>query len=101
MSVLAYVNHGRWVADCSRPGCAGAESLAPRQTGFHCSNCHQLDEVVWPADAADIWDVLQERPIPQTRNWYPAGHPLAVRFRLEHGQSVEDLRREHAENEVA
>lgn len=99
MTVLAYVNHGRWVADCSRPACAGAESLSPRQAGFHCSNCQQLDDVTWPPNAADIWDVLQERPVPQTRNWFPDGHPLALRAGCPTGQSVEALRTEQREHE--
>lgn len=99
MSVLAYVNHGRWVADCSRKGCAGAEALRARETAFHCSNCHQLDNVEWPSDAQEIWDVLQDRHVPQTRNWFPLGHPLALRSGCEHGQSVEELRQEQRDNE--
>lgn len=100
MSALAYVNHGRWVADCTRPYCSGAEALTPKQLAFHCSNCHQLDEITWPHNADEIFEVLAERPVPQTRNWYPLDHPLALKFKLPHGQSVEDLIWEEHEHET-
>ena len=75
----AYVNHGRWVADCEQPYCNGAESLEPRQALVHCSNCHWEGMVQWPPDADAIWEVLAVRPVPQTRNWFPSGHELALR----------------------
>lgn len=97
----AYVNHGRWVADCTRAHCANAEELAPRQGTFHCSNCLQVAEIEWPADADDIWAVLGLRPVPQTRNWFPAGHDLALRSGTPHGQSVADLQDENREYGVS
>jgi hypothetical protein len=93
----AYVNHGRWIADCCREHCASAEALLPGQPVFHCSNCLQVAEVDWPACAGEITSVLERRPVPQTRNWFPAGHELALRSGCPHGQSVADLEAENRE----
>jgi hypothetical protein len=87
----AYVNHGRWVAGCGRRDCAGAERLEPRQPRFHCANCHWEAPVQWPPDADGIWAALAARPVPQTRNWFPAGHELALRSGCPHGQTVAGL----------
>ncbi len=93
----AYVNHSKWIADCGRPYCNGAERLEPRQAQIHCANCHWEAPVQWPPDADAIWQVLQERPVPHTRNWFPSGHELALRSGCPHGQSVADLIAENAE----
>jgi hypothetical protein len=99
-SVRAYVNHGRWVADCCREFCNNAMKLKARQSGFHCANCG-LDAVIeWPADADEIWRALERRPVPQTRNWFPSEHLLAVRAGVEHGQTVADLLAENEEHGV-
>jgi hypothetical protein len=97
----AYVNHGRWIADCTRPHCANAEALQPKQTAFHCSNCLQVAEVDWPSCAEEITAALALRPVPQTRNWFPAGHELALRSGCPHGQSVAELEAESREHEVS
>ena len=97
----AYVNHGRWLADCTRLGCANAEALEPRQTVLHCSNCHQITGVSWPEDADEITRVLGVRPVPQTRNWAPANHRQAVDCRLADGQTVADLIVENNEKGVS
>lgn len=97
----AYVNHGRWISDCTRRHCGNAEALTPGQGAFHCSNCQQVAAVEWPADAAEIWGALSVRPVPQTRNWFPSGHELALRSGCPHGQTVADLEaetREHLES---
>lgn len=100
----ARVNHGRWIADCPRRHCANAVKLDPRQPVFHCAGeggCQMVAEVEWPADADGIWEVLLERPVPGTRNWYPDGHVEAVRLGIPHGQSVAELRTEHREHDEA
>lgn len=100
----ARVNHGRWIADCPRPYCANAMRLTPGQAAFHCAGeggCRMFAEIEWPAGADDIWQALIERPVPGTRNWYPAGHTEAVRLGLAHGQSPADLRAETAEHEIS
>jgi hypothetical protein len=110
----AYVYGGDWVADCprpgtepGRPGCGNVEFLhRPSRMGgprdiplefFMCSHCGMQAPIVWPDNQHAILAVLARRPVPKTRNWYPADHPVAVRFRLPHGQSVRDL---EAENEA-
>ncbi len=94
---LAYVNWGKWVADCYL-GCGYAVALAPNQTAFACETnlggCGQINPVEWPSDAQEIWDALQERPMPKTRNWFPENHSLAVRAGCPHGQTVKDLKEE-------
>lgn len=100
----ARVNHGRWIADCPRPYCANAVKLDPRQPLFHCAGeggCQMIADIEWPPDADDIWQVLLERPVPATRNWYPPDHDEAVRLSIPHGQSVADLRAEHREYDEA
>ncbi len=92
-----YQNHGRTVCDCPRPYCANAEKVEPRQATFHCSNCMQVAEIEWPSDFDEILEVLALRPVPQTRNWFPSGHELALRTGLPHGQTVADLVAENNE----
>lgn len=100
-SAQAYINHGRWVVDCVRPHCANAEKLTPRQQVVHCSNCLLVQQVTWPADPDGIWDALAVRPVPQTRNWAPAGHRQALTCGVPDGQSIADLLAETREHEVA
>jgi|SRR5688572_12525247 len=92
----AYVNHGRWVADCPTT-CGGAEELEAGQTMFACEECFQISPVDWPSDADEIWNALQERPFNRVRHWYPAQHDLAVRAGIPHGQTPEELRQEATE----
>lgn len=106
----AYVYGGDWVADCPRDGCGNVEHLyrpsrrgGPRdleQPFYACSYCGMEAEVSWPDDRYGILSVLARRPVPSTRNWYPADHPVAIRFSLPHGQSVRDLLGENEEHGV-
>lgn len=108
----AYVYSGEWIADCPRP-CGNAEHLfalsdprnprSPRlvpATGFHCSYCGHDAPVEWPVDFPEITGILQLRPVPHTRNWYPIGHEVAVRSGTPNGQSVQQLREENAAHGV-
>lgn len=115
MEARAYVYRGEWVADCVRPDCADTEFLFalrrphlpvgpdnPRDVPrllFRCSECNASAEISWPSQrfATAAMAVLHQRPVPGTRNWYPADHPVAVAFHVPHGQSIADLR---AENEA-
>ena len=71
--------------------------VKPGQAMYHCVECGHMCEVEWPPNADEIWEVLSERPAPKNRNWYPSGHPVALRANLPHGQSVQELRDEAAE----
>lgn len=76
---LAYVNHGRWVADCpERDG--GALALYDGQVAFLCPECfndtlaRRYRPLVWPEERARIEATLLERPRAAAMNWYP-GEP--------------------------
>lgn len=108
--VFAWVYAGDWVGSCPRPGCGNVEFLyqasqlnGPRDSRkpfFHCSYCGLQAHIVWPRREHQILQVLMVRPIPGTRNWYPADHPDAINFRLPHGQTVKDLLDENEEHGV-
>lgn len=103
----AYVYSGDWVSDCPRLGCANVEHLfKPERIGgprirqesfFICSHCGAQSIIDWPPRdfMLAVTEILMRRPIPGNRNWYPADHETAVRFRIEHGQSLDDLRQEN------
>lgn len=108
----AYVYSGDWVADCPR-GCGGVEHLYARANPrnpnsprvvqlpeFRCSYCQMTAPVEWPANMAEITAVLVLRPVPHTRNWYPKDHDVALRFRIPHGQSIDELRAENRDHGV-
>lgn len=78
---MARVHWGRWIADCPRPGCPGAEHYGPHEvTGhiggltldrFTCAFCKLTCLPDWPADTDSIGLILGQRPVPSTRNWLP------------------------------
>lgn len=94
----AYVNHGRWIADCPLE-CGSALQLQPKQPTYHCPECQWVGGVEWPDSADEILETLNLRQVPRTRNWYPAGHFLALRQGAPHGQTVKELIAEQEENE--
>lgn len=111
----AYVYSGDWVADCPN-GCGNVEFVTdkpPRLRGaigcwgdrkdlYVCSYCgYMTNSIRWPDNADQIEAVLDRRPIPHTRNWYPAGHSTAVRLRIPDGQTVAELETENMEHGVA
>lgn len=110
----AYVYSGDWVADCPRKGCGNVEHLfdpanpkvpnglrSVRKTSFFCSYCRMIADIEWAEQEEEIRKVLSLRPVPHNRNWYPKDHDTAVRFRVPHGQSIQDLRDENAEHGIA
>lgn len=103
-----YVNNGLWIAECPDK-CGNAELMfdgTNRKDYFLCSNCKALfSSVRWPTEdgqdaVAAITEVLERRPNPINRNWYPAGHPTAVNFGVVSGQTVADLWAENRENGI-
>lgn len=106
----AYVLRGDWVADCPRPGCANVEFLFTqgkingprmiRKPFYTCSYCGAQAEIGWARREVEIMEVLDRRPIPDTRNWYPHDHPDAIRFGVPHGQSIAELVAENEEHGV-
>lgn len=105
MIARAYLNHGRWVADCPREHCSYAFELEQGQGRYTCrtrqgKGCGAEAPVEWPADAAEIERALERRPVEATRNWFPHDHDLAVLAGLPHGQTVADLLAENEEHGV-
>jgi hypothetical protein len=95
---VAYINSGRWIADCPRPFCTNAMMLEPGQSQFRCqSGCWLEASVEWPPDGQALWDELMRRPVASTRNWAPAGHPMARACHVETTETAADLRREFLE----
>lgn len=76
-TVTAYVNHGRWVADCP---CGGAELIVENEPML-CGSCAHSRMVVWPADVEAIESMLEVRD-DRNQNWQP-------------GQTVEVLEAEN------
>ena len=76
--VLAYVNCGRWLANCPVMGCGGAAAISKEDTIFLCVECgnasndDQWYRVVLPLYADPIEKVLLRRPKAENRNWFPA-----------------------------
>jgi hypothetical protein len=109
----AYIYSGEWVADCPREGCGNVEYLwsalqpnGPRvqpKAFFACSYCGWQGQIDWPDPEFMVraLDILMKRPVPGNRNWYPSNHDVALRFRLPHGQSLDDLRAENHEHGVS
>ena len=93
MTARAYVNHGRWIADCPR-GCGGAEALTFGCASFTCSNCQWVTRALWADGWVEVERALAERPLPLNRNWFPEDHPLAIASGRPHGQTPDDLRAE-------
>src|SRR5687767_11219683 len=85
----AFVTMGEWVAECPRPECSNVEFLTDkdqqwrgkpgvegdRRQMFACSYCGFMTQLIeWPPDADQIMAVLDRRPMPHNRSWYPEGH---------------------------
>lgn len=81
LRAVAYVSLGVWVAQCPRPWCVNADHYGPGPTtgriggltddAFHCMRCGLVCPAVWPENRVDIQQVLNQRPMFETRNWLP------------------------------
>ena len=79
---MTFVNHGRWIVNCSTKYCDGARLAV--DAAKPCSNCGCVTAATFPADKQLIDAALARRIVPDTRNWLP-------------GETVNDL---VAENET-
>jgi len=84
--VAAYVNHGRWVADC--PECGGGVGAWPANLEGACLDCGHVYGVTFPAGCDRAEEILRSRP-PQNRHWRP-----------DHGETLTDLATENQMMEV-
>lgn len=89
--IQAYVNHGRWVADC--PFCTGAERVSLDRPQFMCLSCFNAAaggrwlRMRLPRWRGLIEAELLKRPRVQNRNWRP-------------GETVASLRKENREHGI-
>jgi len=87
--IEAYVNHGRWVADCV---CNGAELVAPNQE-MVCGSCGARNTVTFPGPKMrdELESVLSRRE-PLRQNWHPDETvDELVAQNIEHGIYPEDM----------
>lgn len=93
MESMVYINYGRVVFDC--PGeCGNAYRYEYGATSQSCNGpdgCGVEVSLLVPNNLAELFQELAKRPVTKTRNWYPEGHPLAVRGNLPMGQTTSDL----------
>lgn len=70
-SLAAYVNHGRWVADC--PECAGGIACSPDNPEACCLDCGHTYAVSFPKpkDVARAEAALAGRGARRNQNWHP------------------------------
>jgi hypothetical protein len=76
---VAYCEGGLWIAQCPQPWCVGADHYGPgphtgrigglRDDRFTCPRCGRTAGASWPPNMDDIMHVLEQRPMPETRNW--------------------------------
>jgi hypothetical protein len=107
----AYIYGGEWVADCPQDDCANVEFVeskrdqdrgvagtrGERKDTFFCTHCRVMaTSIHWPSNADELIEVLERRPVPHTRNWYPEGHLTALRYGIRDGETVAELRAENA-----
>ena len=83
-TVNAYINHGRWVADCP---CNGAELVAPNHNML-CGSCGAEHTVKFPSPKTrqKIEELLEARPHGLNRNW--------------NGEPVKELQAENIEQGI-
>lgn len=108
-TALAYLNWGRWVADCPEPGCADARSVYTQDpdSGAYVGEPHTEDVCAHghpfriamppPTMEARIVAAVGGRPDDADKSWYPRGHSRAAAQGFPIGQSVDDLLAENDE----
>lgn len=66
--LTAYVNHGRWLADCA--ACTGAVAGWPEHEYGCCLSCGRVWTITYPSDAGTVETLLEPRPT-ANRNYDP------------------------------
>lgn len=77
--LVAYVNHGRWLADC--PLCNSGIALDAELPAALCFDCGAVfARVMWPTpeDKAAIEAALERRPRRAVQNWRPGEAVLSL-----------------------
>lgn len=74
---VAFIDWGRWVADCPHPGCTNAKLITPGQDMYVCDAppdnkgaCLRSAPIVWPDAPGAILAGLSGRPESQ-QSWRP------------------------------
>lgn len=88
---IVYINWGRFIAECA---CGDAREVTPGQTSDTCFNGHPLT-LVWPDGIESVVTALAGRE-ERRRNWFPAGHPVAVATGQPNGETPAELADEQA-----
>jgi hypothetical protein len=95
VQALAYVNWGRWVADCPHPECTDAREVSDGRDQDVCHFGHPFTVVRPPAAAMTaIMAELTKRTEDADRSWYPRGHLRARLAGQPTGQTLDELREE-------
>lgn len=88
-TVHAYINHGRWVADC--PNCNGAELVASGMP-MVCGSCGAEHAVTFPRNRPKLEEVLTVREM-RLQNWLPGQTPSdLLAENIEHGLFPDDMK---------
>jgi hypothetical protein len=67
-TLAAYVNHGRWVADCV---CGAGMAASPAEPESICIECGRHYAARFPTERAEIEQALLLRERAENRNWFP------------------------------
>lgn len=75
--VAAYINHGRWVADC--PNCNGGIAAWAENDACCCLDCGRVYHAVFPSTRKrdKVEAILLERPSGAYMNWNPDRESIA------------------------
>jgi hypothetical protein len=76
-TAVAYLNWGRWVADCASDRCTNALEVEPGQETFVCrgpapqyAGCGNSAPLQWPDDVAAVQQAVADLPESQ-QQWTP------------------------------
>ncbi len=94
-TVKAYVNHGRWIAECPG-GCTDAVLASSEYPVFVCSMPHCEEKnylrIVFPTNRSNLETELLKRSL------HPSGGKTHANWHV--GETVADLRKERLANEA-